>query len=57
MMPHTELIDNNLPDLRISECIPNCRECPGMWINEQFGHRIVCECKKCLKHKDQTNGI
>ena len=57
MMPHTELIDNNLPDLRISECIPNCRECPGIWINEQLGHSIICECKKCLTHKDQNNEI
>ena len=54
-MPSVELINNNFPDLGISECIPNCRDCPGMWINEQLGHRIVCECKKCRKHKDQTN--
>jgi hypothetical protein len=51
-MTRAELVNNTLPDLRISECIPNCKECPGMWINQQLGHRIVCECKTCRTHNE-----
>jgi hypothetical protein len=50
-MALTELIKSyTLPDLTIPECIPNCNECPGIWVNECIGHRIMCQCKKCQKH-------
>jgi hypothetical protein len=43
---------NNLPIPDREKCIPNCEECADIWINELVGHRIVCKCKKCQKHKE-----
>lgn len=57
MVPPAELINSSLPDLVIEECIPNCEECARIWINELVGHRIVCKCKKCEKHKEGANEL
>jgi hypothetical protein len=56
-MPPSELINSTLSDLIIEECIPNCEECAGIWINELIGHRIVCVCNKCEKHKERANEL
>jgi len=32
--------------LEICSCIPNCKECPGKWINKVINHEIVCRCCK-----------
>jgi len=39
-----------ISDIVIEECIPNCKQCPRIWINEHIGHRIICECKKFQNH-------
>jgi len=41
--------ESSMPDLIVEQCIPNCNECPGNWINTEIQHQIICRCHKC-KH-------
>jgi hypothetical protein len=43
----------SLPDLILEQCIPNCKECPSLWMSKQIAHRIVCRCIKCQHGKIQ----
>jgi hypothetical protein len=51
MQPDTHPIS----DLVIEECIPNCKQCSEIWVNEHIEHRIVCWCKKCNHGKNEQN--
>jgi len=44
------MTERELQDLEIAECIPNCEQCPGIWVNKLINHQIVCVCcKNCHK--------
>jgi hypothetical protein len=47
-------MQREVQDLVIDECIPNCEQCPSVWVNEQIAHRIVCRCSKCERHKTEV---
>lgn len=37
---------NNIDDLPLPNCYPDCETCRGFWMNEILNHRIVCICCK-----------
>ena len=39
-------------NLEIRNCIPNCKACPGCWINHETQHEIICLCCKS-SHKNK----
>jgi len=50
-MFNKESPDSVMPDLVVNKCLFGCDngDCPGVWINYQVGHRIVCKCT-CSNH-------
>ena len=38
-------MDQHLHDFTILARIPNCNECPGIWVNEYIDTLIICKCK------------
>lgn len=48
----------NIPDLMVSQCLFGCNnsDCPGIWINRDIGHRIVCVCK-CNNHENEESSM
>lgn len=40
-------VEPKIDDLVIEECIPSCKRCAGIWINQLIQHKILCSCMKC----------
>jgi hypothetical protein len=47
----------SFPDLIIEQCIPNCRQCSGVWIKDSIQHRIICRCKFCDHGQNKKAGL
>jgi hypothetical protein len=40
------------PHLIVNQCPLGCGNCAGVYLNQQSGHRIVCQCIKCHHKQD-----
>jgi len=42
--PSNKVTATQIPDLYTNECPVGCKDCKGIYLNDQIHHRIVCKC-------------